>query len=310
MIPMTWFKLFWEWGSDPKVQSMSEALQRRLVMLWCLRCQADLTQLTEPEIALYLHISLPELKKTRALFVEKGFLEPDWSLPKFEARQTPADPTAAERMRNYRKRHAQRDRNVTRNGPVALLAPAHAGGAEEPGGAEPGSGPDEHTGGARAPADSRHVTDDANADAAPTPMSMTRVRDTPGHPDEPELAPAWVPLQRLAVELGGDPSWHAWTRRMAALGFPPDWVEQVLRTLAGRGQLRPALAHGILEHYRNQGGPDRREDRPRGPRSAAAPGEPRRLGAIMPRLPEGPAGDALRKLWESTAEVPPAEGPP
>ena len=72
MIPLHWFKVFAEWGSDPKVQSMSESLQRRLIMLWCLRCQADLTGLTEKEIALYLHISLPALEKTRAVFVGGG----------------------------------------------------------------------------------------------------------------------------------------------------------------------------------------------------------------------------------------------
>ena len=189
-------------------------------------------------------------------------------------------------MRNYRRRQGEHgrnvDRNVTRNGPASDVAPPRAGGGEEPAPAGDESGPDER--GARAPA-------------------VTRNDPDPGPAPDPELAPAWVPLQRLAVELGGDPSWHAWTRRMAALGFPPDWVEQVLRTLAGRGQLRPALAHGILEHYRHQGGPDRREDRPRGPRSApapSAPGEPRRLGAIMPRLPAGPAGEALRSSWEST----------
>jgi hypothetical protein len=294
MIAMTWFKLFAEWGSDPKVQTMTETLQRRLIMLWCLRCQADLTGLTEREIALYLHISLPALEKTRAIFVEKGFLEPDWSMPKFDARQTPSDPTAAERMRNHRRRQAEHGRNVTRNGPASDAAPARGGGGEEPTPAGDESGPDER--GARAPAVTRNGPD---PDPDPDP--------------DPHLDPGWIPVQHLAVKLGGDPSWHAWTRRMAALGFPPAWVEQVLRTLAGQDKLRPALAHTILERYRHQGGPDRREDRPRGPRPAApsapAPGEPRRLGDVMPRLPEGPAGDALRKLWAGAAATK-EESPP
>jgi hypothetical protein len=292
MTPLPWFKLFSEWGSDPKVQSMPESLQRRLIMLWCLRCTTDLTGLTPREIALYLHISLPALEKTRAVFVEKGFIEPDWSLPKFEARQAPSDPTAAERMRNYRKRYAERERNVTRNGEFTFVAPAPAGERREEENRSEETRGDEQEG-ARAPAVSRHVTDATDADPDP----------------EPHLDPGWVPVQRLAVHLGGDPSWHVWTRRMAALGFPPDWVEQVLRHLAGQDKLRPALAHTILERYRHQGGPDRREAgaRPRPAAAASAPGEPRRLGDLMPRLPEGPAGDALRKLWGTPA---PAPAPP
>jgi hypothetical protein len=299
MIPMTWFKLFSEWGSDPKVQSMPESLQRRLIMLWCLRCQADLTGLTEREIALYLHISLPALEKTRAVFVEKGFMEPDWSMPKFEARQTPSDPTAAERMRNYRRRQGEHgrnvDRNVTRNGRCNDLAPPRAGGGEEPEKTGDETGPDA-TDGARAPAVTRNAPD-------PGPG--------PGPDPEPEpeshLDPGWVPVQRLAVQLGGDPSWHVWTRRMAAMGFPPAWVEQVLRHLAGQGKLRPALAHTILERYRHQGGPDRGEAAPRGPRPPPSPpGEARRLGSIMPRLPEGPAGDALRQLWSAPGKEEPS----
>ena len=152
------------------------------------------------------------------------------------------------------------------------------------------SGPDER--GARAPAVTRNASGpDPDPDPDPEP--------------DPHLNPGWVPVQRLAVELGGDPSWHVWTRRMAAMGYPPAWVEQVLRHLAGQGQLRPALAHTILERYRHQGGPDRREagarPRPAAP-SPSAPGEPRRLGTVMPRLPEGPAGDALRRLWSAAAK--------
>ena len=111
---MQWFKLYAEWASDPKVQSMSEPMQRRLVMLYCLRCMGPLEDLHPPEIAMALRISLHQLTKMHALFVEKGFIDEDWSMPKFRARQGPIDPTGAEPQRRFRDRHALVTNHVTR----------------------------------------------------------------------------------------------------------------------------------------------------------------------------------------------------
>ena len=35
---MDWFRMYAEFATDPKVQMMPEAMQRRLVMLLCLQC--------------------------------------------------------------------------------------------------------------------------------------------------------------------------------------------------------------------------------------------------------------------------------
>jgi hypothetical protein len=55
-----WFRLYREFSSDPKVQMMSEQYQRRLVMLFCLRCNADVTlhvTLHDAEVAFQMRIS-------------------------------------------------------------------------------------------------------------------------------------------------------------------------------------------------------------------------------------------------------------
>jgi hypothetical protein len=270
-------RLFSEFASDPKVQSMPETLQRRLVMLWCLRCQGDLSGLTDREIAHGLRIPLKDLEKTRAVFLEKGFMEPDWSLPKWEARQLPKDPTAAERMRNYRRRQGERNRNVTSNG-------------DSPARERQGSAEHEEQEGARA---LRNVTPpNPNPDPDPTATAAPAVR-APPDPD-----PADAEAVRLGLQLGGS-SWGAWVRRMIALNYPAAWIADVMRKLHGRGTLKEGLAYAILEEYRRQGGPDRRPREGATDRPAAPTAEPRKLGDIKPRLPEGPAGESLRKLWEA-----------
>ena len=42
---MDWFRLYSEFSTDPKVQMMPEALQRRYVMLMCMRCSNVLATL-------------------------------------------------------------------------------------------------------------------------------------------------------------------------------------------------------------------------------------------------------------------------
>lgn len=39
----SWFRLYAEFATDPKVQMMSEAEQRRCVIRMCIRCNGDVT---------------------------------------------------------------------------------------------------------------------------------------------------------------------------------------------------------------------------------------------------------------------------
>ena len=123
---MDWFRMYHEFASDPKVQSMSEALQRRLVMLLCLRCSNALVTLQDDEIAFALRISEEELAETKAVFLRKGFINDDWSIANWEKRQFISDSSAA-RVAKHRakKKDAQKQggdgpvtpRNVTETPP-------------------------------------------------------------------------------------------------------------------------------------------------------------------------------------------------
>ena len=82
-----WFRLYSEFASDPKVQMMSEEMQRRLVMLMCLCCMNNSNALRNEEIAFSLRISNEELAETKQLFLDKKFIDDDFNLVNWDKRQ-------------------------------------------------------------------------------------------------------------------------------------------------------------------------------------------------------------------------------
>lgn len=102
-----WFRLYSEFAHDPKVQMMSEVMQRRYIMILCMRCSNVLVTLQETEVAFHLRISNEELAETKALFIEKGFIDSRWNLMNWEKRQFLSD-SSNERVKRHRaKRLAQ-----------------------------------------------------------------------------------------------------------------------------------------------------------------------------------------------------------
>ncbi|MDH1675838.1 hypothetical protein [Comamonas aquatica] len=96
-----WFRLYSEFAHDPKVQMMSEAMQRRYIMLLCLKCADTLDGASDEEIAFSLRISEEDCAKTKEALVKKGLIAEDWSITKWDNRQSPSD-SSAERVRMYR----------------------------------------------------------------------------------------------------------------------------------------------------------------------------------------------------------------
>jgi hypothetical protein len=95
-----WFRMYHEFEDDPKVQIMPEDMQRRLVMLFCRRCK-DVT-FHETHIAFHWRVSLEELAKTKALFLEMGFIDEDWNLLNWNKRQFVSD-SSTDRVRKHRQ---------------------------------------------------------------------------------------------------------------------------------------------------------------------------------------------------------------
>lgn len=110
-MPNPWFRQYAEFATDPKVQMMPENYQRRLVMLFCLRCNGDVT-LQDDAIAFQLRVTLDEWNVTKDIFMKNGFIDSKNILLNWDKRQYKSD-TSNERVKRYRERH----RNVTETPP-------------------------------------------------------------------------------------------------------------------------------------------------------------------------------------------------
>jgi len=101
-----WFRLYSEFAHDPKVQMLSEAMQRRYVMLLCLRCSEVLETLHETEIAFQLRLSTEELEQTKQLFISKNFIDKHWNLLNWDKRQFISD-SSTMRVARHREKKKQ-----------------------------------------------------------------------------------------------------------------------------------------------------------------------------------------------------------
>lgn len=113
-----WFRMYSEFSHDPKVQMMTEAMQRRYMMLMCMRCSNTLVTLHETEVAFHLRITEQELAETKALFVQKGFIDSSWNLLNWGKRQMLSDTS---NVRVARHRALQKEKQQEQgNGDVTL----------------------------------------------------------------------------------------------------------------------------------------------------------------------------------------------
>ena len=101
-----WFRLYSEFAHDPKVQMLSEAMQRRYVMLMCLRCSEVIETLHETEIAFQLRLSTDELDETKQLFISKNFIDKHWNLLNWDKRQFVSD-SSTMRVAKHRNKKKQ-----------------------------------------------------------------------------------------------------------------------------------------------------------------------------------------------------------
>ena len=111
-MPNPWFRLYGEFANDAKVQMMSEADQRRFVMLLCIRCNGNVT-LQDEEVAFQLRISNEEWLRTKALFVSKSLINDDNQPTAWDKRQFVSDSSASRVARHRAKVKAESNVTVT-----------------------------------------------------------------------------------------------------------------------------------------------------------------------------------------------------
>ena len=117
-----WFRLYSEFAHDPKVQMLSEAMQRRYVMLMCLRCSETLETLHETEIAFQLRLSAEELDETKKLFISKNFIDKHWNLLNWDKRQFVSDSSTMRvaKHRNKKKQLSNADETLQKRSSNAI----------------------------------------------------------------------------------------------------------------------------------------------------------------------------------------------
>lgn len=221
---LPWLKLWNEFAVDIKVQSMSEAMQRRLVMIFCLTSSGDIPGLTEQEIAHALSITKSELAKTKQLFIDKHFIDDAWKLSKWEKRQLPADPTAAERMRRLR----EKNRNVT----VDVTVPLQ----------------DSYS----------NVTRNTRASVVCSLSSSSELEGGAGGnpPPAAPLGPEFTAVGELAIRLTKDINMGSWVSNMGQIGHSASAIRYAIQEGALHRKFDTRWLGGILKRVAIEGVPE------------------------------------------------------
>jgi hypothetical protein len=109
-----WFRMYAEFATDPKVQSMDETLQRRFIMFLCLQCSGEYERLSDDELAFALRISPAELVNTKDAFKQKRFLGDNGEIRNWNKRQFKSDSSTG-RVRKHRDKKRRNDDETLRN---------------------------------------------------------------------------------------------------------------------------------------------------------------------------------------------------
>lgn len=117
MLP--WFRMYGEFATDIKVQSMDETLQRRFIMFLCLQCNGELEKLSDDELAFALRIDTAELVRTKEVFKAKGFIDDSGKIRNWNKRQYKSD-SSTERVQKHRQRHGNGDETLQKRPQIQI----------------------------------------------------------------------------------------------------------------------------------------------------------------------------------------------
>ena len=169
---MAWLRLDDEVVLNPKVGELKDSEFRSLIALWCYcakRRNEGLVSMSELSRIILASPSRPRRvsEATILRFIEVGLVdlvegEPEMVQVKDWSHYQPKDPTAADRMRAYRARNA--DRNADRNATVTRATRVYVPSLEEPTGSTKRSAVDGSTWGSRLRHPERAIWDRLSAD--------------------------------------------------------------------------------------------------------------------------------------------------
>jgi hypothetical protein len=106
--------MYSEFANDPKVQRLSEADQRRYIMLLCIKCNGDVT-VTDCDVAFQLRISDDDWASTKTILIERGLVTKDNQPSAWEKRQQPSDSSAARVAKHRESKKNKCNGDVTVN---------------------------------------------------------------------------------------------------------------------------------------------------------------------------------------------------
>jgi hypothetical protein len=223
---MQWCRLYHEFATDPKVQMMPEAMQRRLCMLFCFQSDGSLEEMDDEMLAFALRIDASEVKKTKELFIKKGFIGKDsWRLLNWDKRQRPSD-NVNERVKRYRERNGS-----VSNDSVTFQKRKMSGGGNVAGNVSPS-----------------------------TLLSSNLLwSESGGSPEGTEPARTYsadeTRVANLAIELGCDFSWGTWAGWQFTLGISPAVLEAALHEAVNCGKVSQPYVGKIAARFKRDGIP-------------------------------------------------------
>ncbi|MEB0311537.1 hypothetical protein QN382_19880 [Pseudomonas sp. 10B1] len=98
-----WFRMYSEFATDPKVQMMTEPMQRRYLMLLCIKCGNGDETLQDDQIAFQLRISDADWLTTKASLMSKNLIDEDAKPVAWNKRQYVSD-TSTTRVAAHREK--------------------------------------------------------------------------------------------------------------------------------------------------------------------------------------------------------------
>ncbi len=246
--------MYTEFATDAKVQTMSESMQRRLIMLFCIRGIFG-PKIDDKQVAYSLRLTPEELAETKALFTKLKFIGPDWNVRNWEARQKPSDHSKM-RVRKHREAKKKAAANHDTDVPVTDVTVTVTGQRER----KREESPPEILPPSELREESPTGTD------TPTPLTGGSVC-VPSRisPDTFDQIASILGDVNLAFRLSG---------AITGLDYPDGWVVEAARLAAATNKPSPPYIVGVLRNWQARGGP------PTQPAFRGNPGDPPDRDAI------------------------------